>query len=108
MFFGDGLSYIFRNVNPGLHTIYIKDINNCEASISTTVSLIRYPKFITSNEGSFNDYWKIEGLNDALYKSAEINIFDRYGKHLFYMNLRTNLRGWNGMRGKNKLQATVY
>ena len=42
---------VFRDVSPGSHIIYIKDINpdGCEEIMLTGVSVIDYPNFFTPN-----------------------------------------------------------
>ncbi|WP_374552350.1 T9SS type B sorting domain-containing protein [Flavobacterium sp.] len=107
-FFGSGNSYNFIGVGAGVHTIYVKDINNCEKTISTEVYLMNIPKYFTPNEDGINDNWKIKGLSKEFYSSAEIVIFDRYGNILYKMDMQQNQFGWSGIKNEKKMPATDY
>ncbi len=107
-YFGNGNEYTFSNVEAGLYTISVKDVNDCEAPIETKVGFIGYPKFFTPNGDGINDYWKIKGVSSDLYISGDIYIYDRYGKSLHYMNLETNLRGWDGTFNGQILSTNDY
>ncbi|WP_274475303.1 T9SS type B sorting domain-containing protein [Mangrovimonas aestuarii] len=106
---GQGSSYTFNDVDPGLYTVYVRDLNNCEPTITTEVSLIKYPKILSPNGDNYNDYWHIQGLSEELYLWVDIGIYDRYGKVLFIMDLDSNNNiGWNGIYNGKKLNATDY
>jgi len=107
-FLGEGTNHIFSDVEPGVYTVFVRDKNNCENPIDTKVSLVHYPKFLTPNGDRHNDTWKIYGINSDLYLSAEINIFDRYGKNLYNMSLNNNKFGWDGTLNGEMLLSTDY
>jgi|GEM_PF-995733 len=107
-YFGSGNSYVFTYVSPGIHTVYVKDSNNCEKLISTQVYLIKVPKYFTPNDDGINEEWKVLGLSNRFYADAEIIIFDRYGKILHTMNMQDNEAGWTGMSDNRKFPATDY
>lgn len=105
---GEGKNYTFYNVSPGIYNVYVKDLNNCELPISTETAFIGFPKYFSPNGDGFNDIWKIEGISENFYLSADIYIFDRYGKALHYMDLITNQNGWNGTFNGQLLSASDY
>lgn len=107
-FYGNGISYTFEGVSAGTHTVYVKDIENCEKTITQDIYLITIPNYFTPNNDSYNDIWKVEGLSSRFYFAAEILIFDRYGKLLHKMNMQENQAGWNGTYNKQTLPATDY
>ncbi len=107
-FSGEGLNHRFFNVSAGVYTVYIRDKNYCEPTISTKVSLIGFPKYFTPNNDGINDIWQIEGVTKDLYTYANITIFDRYGKYLYGMDLAKNQQGWNGQYNGALLMATDY
>lgn len=94
---------IFQNVPGGLHTIKIKDVDNClEASIE--VSLIAIPNFFTPNNDGANDTWQVTGIENQ--PTSKIYIFDRFGKLIAILNPLGN--GWNGLYKGNPLPSTDY
>ncbi|GGK12001.1 hypothetical protein GCM10007962_02800 [Yeosuana aromativorans] len=107
-FSGQGLEHKFLNVSAGIYTVYVRDKNNCEPTISTKVSIIGFPKYFTPNNDGNNDVWKVEGISDDLYISADISIFDRYGKPLYNMDLTKNQNGWDGTYNGSIVTSTDY
>ncbi|WP_282073854.1 T9SS type B sorting domain-containing protein [Polaribacter atrinae] len=106
-FFGNGTSHTFTNVTPGLRTIYIRDINNCEPPVQTDVSVIGYRKFFTPNNDNKNDYWNVKGIDSAFFKSVKIFIMDRYGKVVYQITDFNNL-GWDGTYNGKPLPSNDY
>lgn len=94
-FYGNSTSYTFTNVDPGLRTVYIKDINTCEESIQTNVSVIGFKKYFTPNGDNDNDFWNVKGLDAVLFKSINVSIFNRYGK-LIGAITDFSSKGWDG------------
>lgn len=107
-YFGEGYSYMFDNVLPGIHNVFIKDVYNCEKIIIVKIHLIKIPQFFTPNGDGVNDFWRIFELTDEFYSRADIQIFDRYGKSIYNMNLSQNYNGWDGTFQNQKLPATDY
>ena len=106
-FFGNNTSYTFNNVEAGLRTIYVRDINNCEQPIETKVTVIGFKKFFTPNGDGENDFWNIKGIDAASFKSINVKIFDRYGK---VIGTITNFDspGWDGIYNGKNLIANNY
>ncbi|MEO9571149.1 MAG: T9SS type B sorting domain-containing protein [Polaribacter sp.] len=95
----------FDNLDGGLYTLEVNDINNC-GSIKFEIALISFPKYFTPNNDGKNDYWQIKGINKSVYKSAEISIYDRFGKLVSTFNLNEN--GWDGTYNGNVLPTNDY
>jgi gliding motility-associated-like protein len=106
-FFGNGTDYTFNNVTPGLRTIYVKDIQNCEPSIKTNAAVIGFKKFFSPNGDGINDYWNLNGLDAAFFKSIKIIVFDRYGKILHSITDFNSL-GWDGNYNGKVLGSNSY
>ena len=103
-FFSNATSHTFINVIPGLKTIYVRDINNCESPIQTKVSVLGIQGFFTPNNDGKNDYWNIKGLDARFYKSINIKIFDRLGRVVGTIT-DFNTLGWDGTFG-GKMQIS--
>jgi gliding motility-associated-like protein len=98
-------SPIFENVALGMHSITVKDVNDCSTPITdNNVLVIGYPKFFTPNGDSFNDTWNIVGFEDQL--NTRIYIFDRYGKLL--KDISPSGSGWDGNYTGNPMPASDY
>ena len=95
----------FDNVAPGIHTIFIRDKNNCGIAL-IDVSVIGFPRYFTPNGDGVNDTWKILGVNESFYASSNIYIFDRFGKLIAKIDPRGN--GWNGIFNGKFLPASDY
>lgn len=95
-FFGSGLSYTFNNVTPGIKTVYVRDINDCEPAVQGQVTIIGFPNFFTPNNDGINDRWSIPGATQEFFKSVEIQIFNRFGKRLYVITLNNSEFGWDG------------
>ncbi len=97
------INNIFQNVTGGLHSVKIKDIDNClEASVQ--VSLISIPNFFTPNNDGANDTWQVTGIENQ--PNSKIYVFDRFGKLIAILNPLGN--GWNGLYKGNPLPSTDY
>ncbi len=95
----------FDNVAPGIHTIFIRDKNDCGIAL-IDVSVIGFPRYFTPNGDGVNDTWKILGVNESFYASSNIYIFDRFGKLIAKIDPRGN--GWNGIFNGKFLPASDY
>lgn len=95
----------FENVAPGIHTIYIRDENNCGIE-DIEVSVIGFPKFFTPNNDGENDTWQIKGVSTDFFPTSLIYIYDRFGKLVAQVDA-TN-EGWNGFYNGKILPSTDY
>jgi gliding motility-associated-like protein len=103
----DGFNYqnsnVFVNAPGGLQTAFIRDVNGCGIDNGDFVVLLA-PPFFTPNNDGYNDYWTVKGM--ISYPTAELRIFDRYGKLL--KELRPNSIGWDGTFNGQPLPASDY
>lgn len=95
---------VFRNLNPGYHTISAREINGCGITTSEEFYLVGYPRFFTPNGDGYNDSWNI--ANTAEIQILELYIFDRYGKLL--KELSPGGQGWDGTYNGRSLPADDY
>ncbi|VAV85915.1 hypothetical protein MNBD_BACTEROID02-18, partial [hydrothermal vent metagenome] len=98
-------SNFFENVPPGIHTIFVRDKNNC-GIVNEIVSVIGFPKFFTPNGDGYNDTWQVYGVNVASQFESVIYIFDRYGKLL--KQLSPQSLGWDGTFNGQNLPTSDY
>jgi gliding motility-associated-like protein len=96
---------IFENVPPGIHTIFVRDKNNCGFA-QITVLVFGFPKFFTPNNDGFNDFWNVKGVNTNLFPDSAIYIYDRYGKLLAAFKVSDT--GWDGTYNNNKVISSDY
>ncbi|MBZ9629269.1 T9SS type B sorting domain-containing protein [Salegentibacter sp. LM13S] len=97
-------SPVFRNLDPGFHTISAREINGCGITSSDEFYLVGYPRFFTPNSDGYNDTWNIE--NTAEIQIHIIYVFDRYGKLIKELSL--NGEGWDGTYNGRPLPADDY
>jgi gliding motility-associated-like protein len=98
-------SNIFQNVNPGLHSVKVVDVNGCSQNLKLqNVMVINYPRFFSPNGDSYNDYWNIIGLLNSM--KPKIFIYDRYGK--LVKQIKPYELGWDGMYNGKELPSTDY
>ncbi len=107
-YYGNGASYTFTNIRSGIYTVYVRDVNRCEPTVTTEVFLFSFPKFFTPNGDGRNDYWGIRDDVSNLFQNIEIYIFDRYGKQLHYMNMNEGVLLWDGIYNGKPLRSDDY
>jgi gliding motility-associated-like protein len=95
----------FENVAPGIHTLYINDVNGCGV-VQDEVAVLAIPRYFTPNNDGTNDYWHITGINGSNYNQSKIYIFDRYGK--FLSDIEATGRGWDGTHDGHDMPSTDY
>ncbi len=98
-------SATFQNIPVNDYDIFVRDLVGCYSEpYKFTYFLI--PNFISPNGDGKNDVWKIRGIES--FPSAELQIFDRYGK-LFAMR-KANAEGivWDGKYLGNPVPSGTY
>lgn len=96
-------SNIFNNVPAGIHEVFINDKNGC-GIVSKIVAVVGIPKYFTPNNDSSNDLWGIKAM--AKYPEAYVQIFDRYGKLIKFLNKSNPY--WDGTFNGSALPANDY
>ena len=96
---------LFEKVRPGIHTLYVRDKNNCGIA-QIDVSVIGYKKFFTPNGDGYHDKWKILGIRADFQAKTKIYIFDRHGKLLKELDPLTE--GWDGNYKGKPMPASDY
>ena len=94
---------LFENVRIGEHTIYVRDLLNCN-EITQKKIVIGYPKFFTPNGDGYHDTWNIVGM--TMKSRSKIYIFDRYGKLL--TQISPTGEGWDGTFNGVQLPSSDY
>ncbi|MFD1292555.1 T9SS type B sorting domain-containing protein [Lutibacter holmesii] len=95
----------FDYVEAGIHTVFVRDKNNC-GTTQIEVSIIGFPKFFTPNNDGYNDTWNVLGLDPNYYPSSIIYIFDRFGKLI--QTIKPNGNGWDGYYNGEIVPSTDY
>jgi gliding motility-associated-like protein len=95
----------FDNVRPGLHTVYVIDLNGCPV-LEIPVSITGFPQFFTPNGDGYHEYWNIIGANARFNPNASIQIYNRYGKLLKVITALS--QGWDGTYLGQALPADDY
>ncbi|MCE2612700.1 T9SS type B sorting domain-containing protein [Flavobacteriaceae bacterium D16] len=105
----DGFDYqeeaVFENLEPGIYTLHIQDLNGCGIT-EKEISVLGYPKFFTPNGDGVNDYWQITGIQGETAADSRVFIYDRYGRVVTQI-LPSDI-GWNGRASARDLPAADY
>jgi gliding motility-associated-like protein len=96
---------VFTAVEPGLHTLYVTDVNGC-GSDKISIGVIGVSKFFTPNSDGVNDEVAILGVTEEYYQQGTFHIFDRYGRLLAQKN--PMIEGWDGMFNGAVLPPSDY
>lgn len=98
-------SNVFTNVQPGFHTVYVRDLNDCGIT-EELVSVLGFPRFFTPNGDNVNETWRVYGTNAQFNQGIDVKIFNRYGKLLAQFDHLS--AGWNGTLNGNLLPSDDY
>ncbi|MGH2666985.1 T9SS type B sorting domain-containing protein [Flavobacterium sp.] len=98
-------SNVFTDVMPGIHIIYVKDMNGC-GTVSKEIYILGTPKFFTPNGDGIHDYWNVQGISSASNANTVIYIFNRFGKLLKQVTPLGN--GWDGTFNGIQMPADDY
>lgn len=103
----DGFEYqespAFDNLNPGIYTVFARDISGCAVASKEAIVMF-YPKYFTPNADGYHDYWQIIGSSNE--PNSKIYIFDRYGKLLKQLDPLSS--GWDGTYNGANMPSTDY
>ena len=98
-------SFVFTNVSSGLHTVYIRDKNEC-GILEETISVLGFPKFFTPNGDRENPTWRVIGTDAQFNAITSIQIFNRFGK---LITEQTTISGdWDGTLNGKSLPSDDY
>ena len=98
-------SNVFSNIEAGIYTVYVKDLNGCGVA-TEEISVLGIPNYFTPNGDGYNDYWNIKGINSRLNAETIIYIFDRYGK--LVKQISPLGQGWDGTFNGNEMPSSDY
>ena len=98
-------SNLFENVSTGFHTVYVRDKHSCGIT-SQEVAVLGFPKYFTPNGDSFNEFWKVDGVNQNFNQGIIVTIFNRYGKLITSISHQT--AGWDGSLNGYDLPSDDY
>jgi gliding motility-associated-like protein len=95
----------FEHLEPGIHSLYLRNKTNCGIS-KLDIAILGFPKFFTPNDDGQNDTWKVLGNDTNNIQISAIYIFDRFGKLVAEVDL--NGDGWDGFYNGERLPASDY
>lgn len=102
-----GLSFqesnVFKNVAPNTYELVVANPDFCTI-ITETVVVRGAPRFFTPNRDGYNDRWHVVNAQDFI--GMEIDIFDRFGKHITSLTSRSD--GWDGTYNGKELATNTY
>lgn len=98
-------SNVFTNIEAGIYTVYVKDLNGCGVA-TEEISVLGIPNYFTPNGDGYNDYWNIKGINNRLNAETIIYIFDRFGK--LVKQISPLGQGWDGSFNGNQMPSSDY
>ena len=98
-------SNYFSNINPGIHTVFVRDKNGC-GRVEVSFSIIDFPPYFTPNGDGVNDFWQVYGISATVEPNTVIHIFDRFGK--FITEIKPSSRGWDGTYNGTPMPTSDY
>lgn len=96
-------SNVFTKVQRGLHTIYVKDAQNC-GIITKEFLIVNLINVFTPNDDGKNDVLDYSDLN--IKKEVKIEIYDRFGNQVFLSQKQPYI--WNGKINGRPLPSGTY
>ncbi|MCK7591571.1 T9SS type B sorting domain-containing protein [Subsaxibacter sp. CAU 1640] len=98
-------SNTFTNVAPGIHTVYVRNQDEC-GIVEQEIAVLGFPKFFTPNGDTQNETWQVYGVKARFNQGIDIKIFNRYGKILAQFNHLSP--GWDGTHKSRPMPSDDY
>lgn len=96
-------SNVLSVAEGGNYIVYVREKNQCGFDQKPFI-VVSYPQFFTPNGDNVNDHWFVKG--GANFASAEVRIFDRFGKLITILNNANPF--WDGTFNGKSLPANDY
>ena len=95
------------SITYGNHTAYIIDNKGCSTSLAFKLNAppVEIPTYFSPNGDGEHDVWTVPTISET-YPTAEITIYDRYGKKL--VEFLGADAGWDGTYNGNPMPTTDY
>lgn len=98
-------------IRSGIYEVVVMDSSSCETDSTFIVrsafdDCIDIPSAFTPNDDGVNDIWVID--MQGLYPDVEIEVFDRWGKIVFYSKGYEQDQQWDGTYNGKKLPMDAY
>lgn len=100
-----GTETYFEHLEPGIHSLYLRDKTNCGIS-KLDIAILGFPKFFTPNGDGYNDKWKVLGNDLNSIQISAIYIFNRFGK--LVAEVAATGDGWDGFYNGEMLPSADY
>jgi gliding motility-associated-like protein len=98
-------SNIFANLKIGEYMVYVRTKGGCIIG-QKPFSIFNIPNTFTPNGDSFNDQWKIAGLEN--YPGTEVNVYDRRGLPVFKEIISKKPLVWDGRLNGSQIPTGNY
>ncbi|MCG8411609.1 MAG: gliding motility-associated C-terminal domain-containing protein, partial [Bacteroidales bacterium] len=99
------------DIRTGIYNLHIEDDNSCKFDTSFVIQsesnfCIDIPTAFTPNGDTYNEKWVID--MKGLYPNVEIEVFDRWGKRVFFSKGYEEAQYWDGTYKGKKLPMDAY
>ncbi|WP_405377374.1 T9SS type B sorting domain-containing protein [Nonlabens sp. Asnod3-A02] len=100
---------LLSGLSTGEYELLVSYLNCVESrtvvlNCNSTLACFEIPSYFTPNSDSYHDTWKLDFENQGSCTGV-IYIFDRYGKLLKTMDIRS---GWDGNYNNNPMPSSDY
>ncbi|OFX85281.1 MAG: hypothetical protein A2W99_15070 [Bacteroidetes bacterium GWF2_33_16] len=100
------------SIRSGRYTVYIYDENSCGLERNIILQsgkdyCVDIPSAFSPNGDGINDVWKIKDMEE-LYPNADIEVFDRSGKRVFFSRGYGESKYWDGTFNGKALPMDSY